>query len=231
LETKDQLLARLRDQEDQLVERKLEGAGGSEFKRQIVAFANTLPTTVTGVLFVGVADGGSIIGVTNPDVLQRTLRHLAENECYPAIWIDLNVLTVDTKNVVAAVVGGSERRPHFAGAAYIRRGSETIRASDSLYEALLLSRDEKRRAMQEMEGKRCTVVAIGKQFGSPHPMQLNYSDTRESTVKEVTAFFVRFDSSGTLFTETLESLAISYDDRNQRPMIIVRYPGLPGVSR
>ncbi len=190
-----------------------------------MAFANTLPTTRTGILFVGVADDGKVNGVANSDSLQKTLRHIAENECYPPVWIDLHVLPIDGKNVVAAVIRGSDRRPHFAGPAYIRRGSETIKASDSQYEALILSRDDKRRALQEMQGKKCTVIAIGKGFGQPYPMGLNYSDMRESTVEEITAFFVRFMSSGTFFTETLDSLSISYDDQRQRPMVIVHFPG------
>lgn len=230
LETSEQILQRLRDPEDQLTERKPEGAGGTEFKRQIVAFANTLPPSRSGILFIGVNDDGTIKGVSNADSLQKTIRHLAENECYPAIWVDLQVLTVDETQVLAVSVPGSPRRPHFAGPAFIRRGSETIKASDSEYEQLILSRNDKRRELLELQGKTCTLIAIGKQFGEPYQMAPNYSNRKECTVEEVTAFFARFRNvgSGTLFSETLESISISYDDKNHRPMLIIQFPGQRG---
>jgi predicted HTH transcriptional regulator len=50
----DELLARLNSKEDNFTERKPEGAGTYEFRKTIVAFANSLPDNQTGVLFIGV---------------------------------------------------------------------------------------------------------------------------------------------------------------------------------
>src|SRR5712664_556496 len=219
VDTMEQLLQRLQDPEDQIVERKPEGAGGSEFKRQIVAFANTLPESRTGVLFIGVNDDGSVSGVENTDKTQKSVRHHAENECYPPIWVDQQVLTVDAKKVIAVSVAGSPRRPHFAGPAYIRRGSETIKASDAEYEKLILSRNDKRRALFEMQGNPVSVILLGKQIGEPNAMKPNYSIRKNCNIEEVTAFYAKFRiiGVGQAFSEPLEGITISYDDVQQRP--------------
>jgi predicted HTH transcriptional regulator len=134
VDTYQNLMSRVTDLEDQFTERKLEGAGGSEFKKTIVAFANSLPANRTGVLFVGITDAGKMVGVENSDSLQRNIRRLAENECYPAIYVDMMALNVGGRIVVAVSVSPSTLKPHFAGAAYIRRGSESIAATPQLYE-------------------------------------------------------------------------------------------------
>jgi hypothetical protein len=43
-----ELIQRLTDHEDRFTERKTEGAGSSEFKKAMVAFANSLPPNRNG---------------------------------------------------------------------------------------------------------------------------------------------------------------------------------------
>jgi hypothetical protein len=217
------LQSRLRDPEDRFVERKPERAGKSDFKRTLVAFANSVPANRTGVLFVGVGDRGEIQGVENPDRVQKDLRHLAENDCYPPIYIDTEALVVDGKVVVAAVVGSSPDRPHFAGHAYIRRGSESVSASKRLFDELILSREDKRRVLLEWRGTTCTVQAIGKPFGEVFPMGAHHVETLTCTIEEVTAHYVRLRVDGRrMVTEILEVVRLSWDDQNERPRIIVK---------
>ncbi len=56
-----------------------------------------LPTARTGILFVGISDHGEINGVANTDALQEALRHVAESECYPPIWLNLQAVAVEGK--------------------------------------------------------------------------------------------------------------------------------------
>jgi len=159
------LLARLADAEDRFVERKLESGGSSTFKRAIVAFANSLPPNRSAVLFIGVEDDGTVRGVENPDSLQRKVRHLAENECYPPIYVTSEVLTDGQHKAVAVVVGPSVRKPHFAGAAYVRRGSGSVAATEDVYRDLLLSQDDKRRFLQDGRSEVWTVEFLDKKPG------------------------------------------------------------------
>src|SRR5687768_10287308 len=124
------LESRLTAVEDNLTERKLEGAKSSELRRTLVAFANSAADDRPAVLFIGVQNNGTIVGVSNPDAIQKSLRKLAEHDCYPPISIRSEVITSGTRHVVAVEVPLSSKRPHFAGGAYIRRGSESVVASD-----------------------------------------------------------------------------------------------------
>ena len=60
-----ELIARLHTSEDNLVERKPEGVNRSELRRTLVAFANSTPDDQVAILFVGVHDKGTIVGVQN----------------------------------------------------------------------------------------------------------------------------------------------------------------------
>ncbi len=112
------LLDRLRDHEDSFVERKLEGA---DLKRTIVAFANSLPTGREAVIYVGVGDDGQIRGVSNPDSLQKKLRRICVEGCYPSVQFTTEILRVENTAILAVVIPPSSDKPHFAGPAYIRR--------------------------------------------------------------------------------------------------------------
>jgi len=217
------LLAQVRDLEDQYVERKLEGAGGKVFKKTLIAFANSVPPGRSATLLVGVGDSGAIVGVANPDGLQKTLRNIAENECFPPIAIDLATFVVDEKHIVAAIVKDSAMRPHFAGAAFVRRGSESIEATTEIYRSLLLAQDEKRRYILDRPHATWTVELLNKSPGAALPL----FDTRarsclDCKVEEVSAFFVRLrDTNGRGFTELLQDVHISYDDEKHRPRLII----------
>ena len=61
--TREELIARLHDEEDNYVERKLAGAANAEeIRKTVVAFANSTPVEREALLFIGVADGGRVDG-------------------------------------------------------------------------------------------------------------------------------------------------------------------------
>lgn len=127
----DSLRDRLRNFEDQFTERKTEGAANkAELRKTLVGLANTVPEDRTAVLFIGVTDGGEIAGVSSPDALQKTVTEVCQHNCYPALRsVAQEVLDAEGKAVLA-VVSCSRDRPHFAGLAYVRRGSQTVVASE-----------------------------------------------------------------------------------------------------
>ena len=217
-----ELLARLSDAEDQFTERKRDGASAAEFRRTLVAFANSVPPNRSAVLYVGVSNSGEIIGVRDPDKLQRTLRKIAETECYPPIYVDLQVLNTE-KPVVAAVVTNSTKKPHFSGPAYVRRGSESVAATEQVYRELLLTQDDKRRYLLENQSLQWTVDLINKGPGESRSVSGRSGSSLHCMIVEVTAFYVRFQAVGNpqMFTEILEDIKISYDDKKHRPRAIV----------
>lgn len=224
------LVDRLRDPEDQFVERKPQNAGRGDFKRTIVAFANSVPQNRTAILFVGVADDGTPLGVDNPDRTQKDIRKYAESDCYPPIFVDTEVLTVGGKQLVAVLVNASSERPHFSGAAYVRRGSESVGASEELYERLLASRHALVHRLVDWIGKAVTVTEVQKKLGEYIELHGDHVSSEEYQISEVTPHYVRFyrPSTGTFTTEILECLRLSWDDKKNRPRLLAfqfRSPG------
>lgn len=140
----EDIISRLKDLEDGFTERKTEGAANaSELRKTLVAFANSVPAGKTSILFLGVRNDGTPVGLNNPESLQKTIREVAEKDCYPTVKYQTRVFEIDGKILLAVIVQASDERPHFSGPAFIRIGSESVAASGRMYEDLIASRNTK----------------------------------------------------------------------------------------
>lgn len=140
------LSARLADLEDSLTERKQGVHSNDEIRKAVVSFANSVPEGRTAVLFIGVANDGTVTGIPADQVekVQQKVRRICEEDCFPAIGIQLaGALAIDGKHVVAFEFGPSHNRPHFAGHAYVRVGAESVRASASKLDELIAAKNTK----------------------------------------------------------------------------------------
>jgi hypothetical protein len=223
--TPEQLLALLRNPEDGFTERKPEGAKRDEIRRTLVAFANSVPEDRTAVLFVGLHDGGAVLGVKATDSEQKRIREIAERHCYPPIPISSEVLSVEGTNVLAVQVHHSRKRPHFAGPAYVRRGSESVAASDELYEDLINSRTDKCRSILRWKGLIITVLSEQHVLGkSKYIADVHQRDESECRVVACDSHTLTLEviNSSRQATEPLDRVSISFDDSRRRPMLVVR---------
>jgi predicted HTH transcriptional regulator len=129
--TDNDILLRLTNTEDSTVERK----AASDYRdclKTAVAFSNSLPFGDPGVIFVGVFDDGRIQENHNLDSLQKKVSEEI-NKIYPPIYPQQKVFKgKGGRNFLAVIVRGSLDRPHFAGQAFIRAGSENDGASRSV---------------------------------------------------------------------------------------------------
>jgi len=155
---REEIIKRVTDQEDNFIERKPEGANSAEIRKTLVAFANSVPEEREAILYMGVADNGILLGVQDTDVLQKRIRRIID-ECYPKIDYTSEVFEEKGNKIVAVVVKSSIQRPHFAGPAYVRKGSESVKASEEVYEDLIASRNDKARAILRHKGELITVIA------------------------------------------------------------------------
>lgn len=223
--TKDELLARVKDHEDNFTERKPEGASASELRRTVVAFANSVPDGRTAVLYIGVEDRGKVSGVENSDKLQKTLRSICDGDCYPPVKTTTEVLRIDDKAVVAVVIGPSDNRPHFSGPAFVRRGSESVAASDEMFAELLTMRLSKPGQILKLREHPIITVIARKELGSTqHISDSMYRARHDCRVEDCTSEYVRLYDIGQSrkLTEPLENVTISYDEERHRPMLIVQ---------
>jgi len=111
-----ELELRLAETEDALVERK-PTADRDLVRKYVCAFANSIRHPDTGVLFLGVDNSGNPSGkIPDPEKTQIDVRSWI-TACYPAITgVQTYALTIDGRQVVAAVVPESRNRPlHGAG--------------------------------------------------------------------------------------------------------------------
>ena len=220
------LLTRLRNKEDTFVERKPEGAASAEFRRTLVAFANSVPEGRTAVLFIGVSDSGEITGIGNSDKLQKTVRDICERDCYPPIRYTSEVLNDGTKDVLAVEIGPSTKRPHFAGAAYIRRGSESVAASEEILNEMIASRNTKAGQLLSHKGETVTVdyeyhswYPLGRAFDTQGPRGQPVMVRKEQFVIEGASAHsveLRNVSSGRAESISLERIVITKDVEHHR---------------
>jgi hypothetical protein len=225
----EHLIARMKDHEDSFVEFKPESG---DFKKTIVAFANSVPPGRDAVLYVGVGDDRKPLGVNNTDSLQKKIRKFCKEQCYPEIEFTTEILRIQDLSVLAIIVPYSPKKPHFAGPAWIRMGTESVRASESLFDDLITSRHAKAEELLKYKDKDVTVVSAKENPGRPEFRQIiSGTDISKGPtsytcqVETVTPFFARFRfaSDGRHFSEPLGNIVISFDERQSRPLILITH--------
>ena len=183
----DELLLRLRDSEDNFVERKTANDKGGWLKTA-VAFANSVPIGYPSVLFVGVSDKGEVQlpPDTNLESLQKTVSDSLK-AAYPPLYYLPKVLTADLKPFLAVIIPGSPDRPHFAGKSYVRVGPETREASEEQFESLVAQRQSK---VYEISKWLNRTIILEHRQGFGHNIQVGGTT---ATLLRCNAFYVTQD--------------------------------------
>src|SRR6266849_570739 len=97
--TERDLIARFRNFEDPFSERKSE-KDQRDCLKTAIAFANTLPVGIPGVLFIPATNEGKIQQGVNLDELQRKISRYLER-AYPPIFYFPQILTIDGQPLLA----------------------------------------------------------------------------------------------------------------------------------
>lgn len=140
--TDAELLAKMHNFEDHFVERKT-ASDDKDWLKTIVAFANSTPPGSESILYIGVRNTGEIEPNQHElDSLQKSLNWELK-KAYPPIECFQRVIAENQRQALAIIVPHSKNRPHFSGPAYVRRGSETIIASQEQFNDLIASRNSK----------------------------------------------------------------------------------------
>jgi hypothetical protein len=235
-----ELLDLLRRTETHWIERK-KSYHLTDVREAIVAFANSVPEGQHAVLFIGVGPDGKSAPVENADKKQRDIRRLAEDECFPPIRCNPTVVRDNGIEVIAVVVEYSPDRPHFAGHAFIRVGSETKKASQELLDELIASRCDKTRRILRDKGQVVTTVWRERWRLTPeerlayflrsqpghkidaHLSQRDTETTRELRVDYCDSHHIRFfePSTSKLYSAPIENIKVDFDVTNSRTKLII----------
>lgn len=224
--------------EDNLLERKVE-SDLKDLLKTLVGFANSVKPGHIATILIGERNDGSIAGVTNPDNIQKTIRNECDKIYPPIIWRS-KVYEKEGEKCVKIEVEFSGETPHFGGPAWIRRGSETVKATDDLFQKLVNLRNGKVFELGKWVGKEVTIHAdqshipplLINEYGTPAGRQKKFVykhrwPKEESCVKLISvnnfwATFLKTDTN-TNHSEPLEKITLTFDDVNNRLKIIVYY--------
>src|SRR5713226_1727481 len=102
-----ELLTRLHNSEDPYVERKSIN-DHKDFLKTAVAFANTLPDGIPGVIFIPVTNDGKIQAADLDQLQKKVSERLAP--AYPNLIYFQRILNVGNDQVIAVLVPGSPAR-------------------------------------------------------------------------------------------------------------------------
>jgi schlafen family protein len=209
--------------EDALLERKLE-SDQKDFLKTFVAFANSVRPGHIAVVLIGEKDDGSVQGVTNPDEMQKKVRRECERIYPDIVWRSL-VYEENGKHCVRIEIGHSGNTPHFGEGAWIRRGSETVRASQEMFQRLIDLRSSMVHELAQWVGRDIYVagdegsVSLQERSMVGHP---RWPGTRKAKLLFVNGFWASFDCENRLSSEPLEKLILSWHDADKCLKVLVK---------
>ena len=139
-----------------------------DIKKALVAFANT----DGGVVYIGIADDGSVIGVNDVDAAMLQVSNVIRDAIKPDItmFCEITAETIQVKQVVKITVNRGTARPYYLAAkgirpegVYIRQGAASVPASESAILSMIRdtagdSYEEARSLNQELTFNEANVV-------------------------------------------------------------------------
>ena len=204
--------------EDSLREKKVE-SDLKDLLKTLVAFANSVAPDDTAQIFIGEKDDGTVQGVTDVDSIQKSVKKEAD-KIYPEIYYRTVVYERDGKRCVRVDIKRNGLAPHFGGAAWVRRGSVSVVATEELYQQLIDLRAVKVTELSKWIGKKVVVAWSAAAAGVLGP---NWW-LCPCVLVRVTGHFSTFRKEGEppLFqSEPNEWLNLSWHDAFQVPQIYV----------
>ncbi len=210
--------------EDALLERKLE-SDQKDFLKTFVAFANSVRPGHTAVVLIGERNDGSVQGVSDPDEMQKKVRRECER-IYPSIVWRSRVYEHDGKYCVRVEIEYSGETPHFGEAAWIRRGSETVKASEEIFQGLVELRSGMVRELSQWLGKQIMVGAdpgTAPGFINIHSLP-RWAGFMPATLHSVNAHWATFElaESKARRSEPIEKLMLSWADEKNCLLVLVK---------
>jgi hypothetical protein len=215
--------------EDTLLERKVE-SDLKDLLKTLVAFANSVKPGHTAILLIGEKNDGSIQGVKNPENIQRNVRETA-TKIYPPILYKSYVYEKEGKTCVRVEIEYSADTPHFGGAAWVRRGSETKEASDEVFQKLIEFRLGKVRELAMWVDKDVIVEPdtgtlmdgrVGENYMAIPRLSPKIRGPVKATLLFVNNFWVTFKFNERHYSEPLEKIILSWADDHKSLKLLIK---------
>jgi hypothetical protein len=217
--------------EDSLREKKVE-SDLKDLLKTLVAFANSVAPGDTAKIFIGEKDDGTVQGVRNTDSIQQTVAKEAD-KIYPPIYYRTEVYERDGKHCVLVTITHNGQAPHFGGPAWVRQGSQTVKATEEIYQQMVDQRQSKVRVLMQWLNKDVTVEGTER----PETMRLDGNiagfnqewsvGEHQATIVLVNGHWVTFSvhtstTARAEMSEPLEKVWLSWDNQRGKPKVVIK---------
>lgn len=142
-----------------------------DIKKEIIAFVNSSG----GILYVGISDDGSVVGVENPDMAMQQISNMVRDSIKPdaTMFIRYEIKEIDGKPVIAAEVQRGTERPYYLAkkglrpeGVYVRQGTSSVPATSTAIRRMIKETDgDSFEAMRSLE-QNLTFLAAAEEFRS-----------------------------------------------------------------
>ena len=140
-----------------------------DIKKEIIAFANC----EGGILYIGVQDDGTVLGVDDPDETALRISNMVRDAIKPdlTMFLHYETIDVDEKKIVAVSVQQGTERPYYIAkkglrpeGVYVRQGYSSVPATNTVIRYMIKETDgdhfEERRSLEQ----NLTFEAAEKEF-------------------------------------------------------------------
>jgi hypothetical protein len=216
--------------EDSLREKKVE-SDLKDLLKTLVAFANSVAPGDSAKLFIGENDDGTVQGVTNIENISRSVTKEAD-KIYPPIYYRTEVYERDGKQCVCVTIKHNGQAPHFGGAAWVRQGSRTVKATEETYQQMIDQRQSKVQVLSQWLNKDVTVEGTQRPRPVPPGSMPSFDQewsvgVHQATLVVVNGHWVTFNvhtstTSRAEMSEPLEKVLLSWDNQRQRPKVVIK---------
>lgn len=118
----------------------------ADIKKEVIAFANTRG----GIIYIGIADNGSVIGLENTDEVMLQIGNAIRDAVKPdvTLFVDYKVESIERKKVITISVQRGVDRPYYLAekglkpsGVYVRQGSASVPASEDAIRQMIKETD------------------------------------------------------------------------------------------
>lgn len=156
-----------------------------DVKKELIAFANS----EGGMLYIGVRDDGTVVGVENPDQVSLQISNMARDAIKPDVTMFLHyeTLEIESKKIVAVRVQRGTDRPYYIAkkglrpaGVYVRQGYSSVPATDNAIRSMIKETDGDRFEAMRSLRQELTFEVVKKEFESRN---LEFSAQQMRTLK------------------------------------------------
>lgn len=159
-----------------------------DIKKALIAFANS----DGGVIYIGIDDGGSVIGVNDVDAVMLQISNVIRVAIKPdlTMFCDITAELMKEKQIIKITVNRGTARPYYLAAkgvrpegVYIRQGAASVPASKSVILSMIRetagdSYEASRSLLQELTFNEANTVFENKQIAFSEMQKIAFLQAR-----------------------------------------------------